>query len=273
MARLGVCSWSLQPRDPADLIQKTRETGLKFLQCALDPIRESPRIWARLADEVGAAGMEIISGMFGTIGEDYSTLESIRRTGGIVPDQTWTENWENIQATASLSRQMGLKLVSFHAGFLPHLESDPAYEKLLHRLRLVADLFAEAEINLALETGQESAAVLNLFLQKLGRQNVGVNFDPANMILYDKGDPVAALRLLLPKVQQCHLKDARKTQTPGTWGEEVVVGTGEVNWVAFMEVLQNFHGDLVIEREAGSERVRDVQLGRTFIEPFLRKLA
>jgi sugar phosphate isomerase/epimerase len=97
---------------------------------------------------------------------------------------------------------------------------------------------------------------------------VGVNFDPANMILYDKGDPIAALRVLGPWLKQCHIKDATRTKTPGTWGNEVVAGTGEVDWPAFFRTLGElgFTGNLCIEREAGSQRVADITAARQLIE-------
>src|SRR6185369_11804600 len=181
-----------------------------------------------------------------------SSMESIRRTGGVVPDETWPENWKNIQANADLSAKQQLKLVSFHAGFLPHDDTDPELEKLLRRLRQIADVFAAKGIDVAFETGQETATTLKAFLEKLDRANVGVNFDPANMILYDKGDPIEALRTLGPWLKQCHLKDARKTKQPGPWGEEVAVGAGEVDWKAFFRALQelNFSGYCCFEREA-----------------------
>ena len=228
--RLAVCSWSLQPTSPQQLIEQLRAIGLSRVQLALDPLRENPAVWGNTAALFQQAGITIVSGMFGTVGEDYTSLESIHRTGGLVPDDTWDENWENAQATAELAHQLGLKLVTFHAGFLPHEESDPEFEKLQHRIRLVADVFAAKGIDLAFETGQEEADTLKLFLEKLGRVNVGVNFDPANMILYDKGNPIAALRTLASWVKQCHVKDANRTQTPGTWGEEVPSGTGQVDW-------------------------------------------
>ncbi len=266
--RLAVCSWSLQPAGPKPLIQQMQAIGLRRLQCALDPIRENPAVWGELAEESFKAGLSLASGMFGCVGEDYTTMESIRQTGGIVPDSTWEENWENIQRTSELARQLNLKLVTFHAGFLPHTEREPAYETLLHRLRLVADVFAAKGIDLALETGQESAGTLREFLEKLGRVNVGVNFDPANMILYDKGNPIEALEILGPWLKQCHIKDARKTHVPGTWGEEVVVGTGEVDWRAFFETLAQlkFSGYLSIEREAGQQRAADIKAARQYLE-------
>jgi L-ribulose-5-phosphate 3-epimerase len=266
--RLGVCSWSLQPANPQQLIRQMTEIGLNRLQIALDPLREQPAVWGEFPRQAGDAGLQLVSGMFGCVGEDYSTLESIRRTGGIVPDATWDQNWRNIQETARLARRMNLKLVGFHAGFLPHDSSDPDSKKLLERLRRVAGLFASDGIDLALETGQENADTLRHFLENLDQGNVGVNFDPANMILYDKGNPIAALRTLIPWLKQCHIKDARKTKAPGTWGEEVVTGTGEVAWREFFQVLdeRKFTGSCCIEREAGQARVRDIRAARLFLE-------
>lgn len=266
--RLAVCSWSLQPASPQQLIEQLRAIGLSRVQLALDPLRENPAVWGETPALFQQAGITIVSGMFGTVGEDYTSLESIHRTGGLVPDDTWDENWENAQATAELAHHLGLKLVTFHAGFLPQDESDPEFEKLQHRIRLVADVFAAKGIDLAFETGQEEADTLKLFLEKLGRVNVGVNFDPANMILYDKGNPIAALRTLASWVKQCHIKDANRTQTPGTWGEEVPSGTGQVDWKQFFAVLREigFNGHCCIEREAGTQRVADIITARKMVE-------
>jgi sugar phosphate isomerase/epimerase len=266
--RLGVCSWSLQPVDPEDLAAKLLASGVRRVQLALDPLRESPRVWSRTETLMRQNNVTIISGMFGCVGEDYTTLETIRLTGGIAPDATWEQNRKNINDTVGLAAGMGLKLATFHAGFIPHQETDPNYGKMLHRLTEVADMFDAAHIGLGLETGQETAPVLAALLQNLRRPNVGVNFDPANMILYNKGDPVEALRMLAPWIRQVHVKDATRAKEAGTWGEEVAVGAGEVDWRAFFVTLQqlNFKGDLVIEREAGTRRVPDIILARAVIE-------
>ncbi len=259
--RLAVCSWSLQPASPQELVAKLHTTGLRRVQLALDPLRESPALWGGTAALLRRSGITIVSGMFGCVGEDYSTLETIRLTGGIAPDATWEQNQKNIQATAKLARQLGLKLATFHAGFLPHDDSDPNLAKMLKRLGTVADLFLEQQLGLGLETGQETAPALVHLLEQLNRPNVGVNFDPANMLLYDKGNPIEALRLLGPWIRQVHVKDARRTKLPGTWGQEVPVGTGEVDWRAFFTTLKelNYQGDFVIEREAGDQRVADIR--------------
>ena len=264
---MAVCSWSLRPADPRDLLAQLRDIGIRRVQIALDPLRESPAVWGVLPELCARDEVTIVSGMFGTVGEDYSTLESIQRTGGIVPDETWPRNWRNIQATAEIAQKLGLKLVTFHAGFLPHEPGDPRFETLLKRITLIADLFAARGIDLGFETGQETAETLGAFLQMLGKPNVGVNFDPANMILYDKGDPISALQSLAPWLKQCHIKDAVKTKAPGTWGTEVPVGTGEVDWRAFLRTLDKlrFQGDLAIEREAGEQRAADISAARQYL--------
>jgi sugar phosphate isomerase/epimerase len=266
--RLGVCSWSLQPETPEDLLAKVRQTGLRRILLALDPLREQPSVWNSIEELARQQGVELVSGMLTCVGEDYSTLESIRRTGGVVPDHTWEENWKNFQIGAEIAARLKFKLVMFHAGFLPHDEKDPAFGKLLERLRKIAQMFAKHGLEVAFETGQETAGALLAFLKRLACPNVGVNFDPANMILYNNGNPIEALRLLGPHVKQCHLKDAKVTKVPGTWGEEVVLGTGEVNWPEFFNTLKaiGFNGNLFIEREAGNQRVADVRAAREYVE-------
>lgn len=267
-SRLAVCSWSLQPASPEQLLNYVREIGIPRVQLALDPLRENPEVWGALPELFAAAGVTLAGGMFGTVGEDYTTPETIKRTGGVVPDGTWEQNWRNIQTVAGIAARLGLKLVTFHAGFLPHEESDPDFQKLLERIGRIAGVFGERGIALGFETGQETAGTLRSFLEQLGCANVGVNFDPANMILYEKGDPIAALRVLAPFLRSCHLKDAIATKVPGTWGEEVPVGAGQVDWRAFFRTLAEvgFTGDLAIEREAGTTRVADIKRGREYVD-------
>jgi sugar phosphate isomerase/epimerase len=267
--RLAVCSWSMEPKSADDLMKKLAETGILRTQVALDPVRTNEGGgWADVGAKAKARGVALVSGMMGTVGEDYTTLDTIRKTGGVVPDATWTENWKNIQANAELAARLGLALVTFHAGFLPHEETDPTFAKLQDRIRKIADAFQAKGIALGMETGQEKPETLAAFLTKLGHKNVGVNLDPANVILYDKGDPVAAVKVLGPWLKQCHLKDAVRTKVPGQWGEEVVLGTGQVDWKAFFAALSaaGFTGNLCIEREAGKQRVADIRTAREYVE-------
>lgn len=267
MPRLGVCSWSLQPRGPAELVESVVACGLRWVQLALDPIRTGAWLLAETRHRLDDAGVRVLSGMMAMKGEDYSTLESIRLTGGVRPDGDWPDNLSAASANADIAAELGLSLVTFHAGFLPHDHDDPLRAVMLERLARLADVFASRGVGVAFETGQESAPTLLGVLDDLGGR-CGVNFDPANMILYGMGDPVDALRTLGSRVRQVHVKDARPGPTPGEWGEEAVVGEGAVDWPAFFRTLRAVAPgvDLVIEREAGPSRVADILRARALVE-------
>lgn len=269
--RIAVCSWSLQPTSPAELAAKLSTIGVPRVQLAFDPVRKGGE-WADGVAKLADLGVGVVSGMFEAVGEDYSTLESIKETGGVVPDRTWPDTFSNFKQMVAMAQKAGLDHVTFHAGFLPHDQKDPDYKKLAGRLTEVANLFADHGLTCCLETGQEKAADLRTFLQGLGRPNVGVNFDPANLILYGNGDPIAGLKTLLPHVVSCHIKDATATKTPGTWGTEVVVGAGEVDWNAFFATINQggFKGSLALEREAGDQRVADLKTAYEVVQPFTR---
>jgi predicted dehydrogenase/sugar phosphate isomerase/epimerase len=270
--RIGVCSWSLRAAGPAELVERVRAVGVDCLQLALDPLRTGAWPLEETRAALAAAGLDLRSGMMGTKGEDYSTLESIRRTGGVRVDENWEENRQAASENARLARELGIELISFHAGFLPEGHS-PVRTKLLARLREFVDRFAEHGVRAAFETGQESARTLLSFLEELDRPLAGVNFDPANLLLYDRGDPLAALEELAPWVRQIHVKDAKRTRQKGTWGTEVRVGTGEVDWPAFFALLERraLAVDLMIEREAGDDRLGDIRSARELIERFLAR--
>lgn len=259
--RVGVCSWSLRPESAAELAARVRALGLASVQLALDPIRTGRRGWGEVEtiNALRAAGVGAISGMMGMAGEDYSTLDSIKRTGGVRSHATWGCNIRAAQENARLARRLGIGLVTFHAGFIPH-EAGEDRRLMIERLRMIVDHFDDCGVRVAFETGQESADTLMHALDELARPHAGVNFDPANMILYGMGDPVESLAKLAPRVVQVHVKDAMPTTTPGQWGSEVRAGTGAVDWGGFFRVVRS-HGlgaDLVIEREAGEQRETDI---------------
>lgn len=265
--RLAVCSWSLRPLSAVDLVAKVRACGLSRVQLALDPIRlskgddgwDEDATRAALAD----AGIAVVSGMMAPRGEDYSTLESIRATGGVRPDETWDANREAARANAAIARRMGVALVTMHAGCVPERGDDPLRARMIARLREVAQLFGDAGVRVAFETGQDSARTMLGVLEELRDLRVGVNFDPANVVLYGSGDPIETMRELSEWIVQTHLKDATSARVDGEWGAEVRTGTGEVRWDEYFDVLASLprEVDVVIEREAGESREEDVRAG------------
>ena len=111
-------------------------------------------------------------------------------------------------------------------------------------------------------------------LDDLAIENLKVNFDPANMLLYDMGDPIRAVEILAPDIKSVHLKDAKRPTIKGAWGEEVPLGQGQANIPLFVKTLKKigFQGALVIEREVGNqqERLRDVAHGVRYLRECLK---
>ena len=100
---------------------------------------------------------------------------------------------------------------------------------MLDTLAQAGELARGKGVTLAFETGQETADLLRQTLDDLKSPNLKVNFDPANMLLYDMGDPIRAVEILGPDIRSVHVKDARRPTTRGQWGEEVPLGQGEVD--------------------------------------------
>ena len=263
--RIGVCSWSW--REPMTGVAKEMDAaGVKGIHLALGPFiapdrrhgaAEGAEALAFVKDKIAKGEWKLMCTMIGTVGEDYSTLETIRKTGGIVPDANWEANKKIVTAGARLTQELGCEYMSTHAGFLD--ESDPvALAKFVERVTWMRDECRKYGVTLILESGQETAEDLAAFMAKV--PGVGINFDPANMILYAKGKPREAVRKLAPWIRQVHIKDAVQTKTPGTWGDETPWGDGQVGGDAFLLELQKqgYKGNYVIEREGGSNRRADI---------------
>ena len=136
-------------------------------------------------------------------------------------------------------------------------------------LQVTRDLCSHCRENgqaLHLETGQETAEALVQFIEDTQCDNLFVNFDPANMILYGSGQPIAALEQIGRYVRSVHCKDARWAATPGEeWGTEVPLGEGDVNFADYLQTLGRlgYTGPLTIEREIPQEPERQkVEIGR-----------
>lgn len=253
---IGVCSWSFQ-KSVDEIGTAMTAMGVEHVNLAIAPAL-GPDGEAYL-EAVKRQGWIITAGMMNYDFEDYSTLDTIKVTGGIAPDAHWPASGEAFAKAAAITAELGSKYIMMHVGFLDH--TDQAYAKKFYdRVRYLGDRAGEAGVTLLMETGQESAEDLQRFVETLNHANVLLNFDPANLILYDKDEPSSALRRLAPWVRHIHIKDAVRTTVPGTWGSEVAWGDGQVNSFAFLNTLAEckFEGAVVVEREAGTQRVKDI---------------
>lgn len=270
---VGVCSWSLQVKSIPELKGFMDRLGVNLVQIACgDPHHAAWDEGENMPKAALASGMTLGGAMLGFPGEDYTTPKTIEKTGGFGDPATRPERIERLKWALDRTRTLGLTDLMLHAGFLPE-PTDPARKPFLDTLTKVSQLANEKGITIAFETGQESAALLRRTLDDLKCPNLKVNFDPANMILYDKDDPIKAVDLLGPDIRTVHVKDAIRTKVPGTWGEEVPLGKGQANIKLFIQTLKKvgYKGPLFIEREVGNqqERFDDIAHGIAFVRECL----
>ncbi|HJT76266.1 MAG TPA: sugar phosphate isomerase/epimerase family protein [Gemmataceae bacterium] len=270
---VGVCSWSLQVKSVPELRRLLDRLGVNVVQIACgDPHHAAWEEGDRMPEAARAAGFELTGAMLGFPGEDYTTPQTIQKTGGFSDPATRAERLERFRWALDRTRALGLTDLMLHAGFLPE-PGDPDRKPFLDTLGQVSSLAAAKGITVAFETGQETADLLRRTLDDLRCSNLRVNFDPANMLLYDKGDPIRAVEILGPDIRSVHVKDANRPTTPGAWGEEVPLGKGQVNIRKFVETLKKvgYRGPLCIEREVGDQeqRLADLAHGVRFLRECL----
>ena len=224
-------------------------------------------------------GIRVTVVFAGFDGESYADIPTVERTIGLVPAATRAARTAELKEIADFAHLMGVQVVGLHIGFVPHDRSSAEYGDVLAVTRDVCDYVAKNGQAIHLETGQEPADVLLAFLQDVERDNLFINFDPANMILYGCGEPIPALKTLGKYVRSIHCKDATWSDQPGkTWGAEVALGKGAVDFAAYLRTLNEigYAGPLTIEREIPQEPARqkaEIAAAVETLESLKRELA
>lgn len=214
----------------------------------------------RFLDDAAKAGVTVTVVFGGFDGESYADIATTARTIGLVPEATRAERLAEMKEIAAFARHLGVDAVGMHVGFVPET-STSSYKGLLAATRELLDELGGHGQRLHLETGQETAEHLLTFIGDVGRPNLFINFDPANMILYGTGDPIAALRQVGHLVRSVHCKDgtwAAEGLRGREWGREVALGEGDVGMETYLRTLKEigYDGPLTIEREIPQDPIR-----------------
>jgi sugar phosphate isomerase/epimerase len=263
----------LQVKSIPELKRLLDRLGVNVTQIACgDPHHASWEEGDAMPEAARASGLVMTGAMLGFPGEDYTTPQTIKATGGFGNPADRPERLARLKWAVERTLALGLTDLMLHAGFLPEPD-DPDRHAMLDTLAQAGQVAAESGVILAFETGQETADLLRLTLDDLKAPNLKINFDPANMLLYDMGDPIRAVELLGSDIRSVHVKDAKRPTTAGQWGEEVPLGKGEVDIRRFVQTLKKvgYTGPLVVEREVGDQaaRLRDVAHGLEFLRECL----
>jgi sugar phosphate isomerase/epimerase len=267
----GVMFWAGDP--PAQTLSTLREIGFRCGQIGVPGNLEiTPRVVQEWKKALAEAHFTVYTAFAAFEGESYADIPTVQRTVGFIPEVTREVREQRMLEVSDFAAQLSIPSIATHVGFVPEAANDPNYLAVREMVRRVCDHAVSHQQTFALETGQERAEVLLEFLLDVNRRNLGINFDPANMILYGTGDPVASLAIVGQHVVSVHCKDGDwpPAGVPGALGAERPLGKGSVDLKAFLTGLKKigYRGPLTIEREAHDkeERLRDLTEGRQLLE-------
>jgi sugar phosphate isomerase/epimerase len=241
-------------------LEVARELGVPTIQ--LHAPEQSTRTQAN-ADaflaKLKSYGITLTCVFGGFEGESYADIPTTERTVGLAPPETRAARTKEMKEIADFAKLLKCSAVALHIGFVPHDTASELYRGVVAVTQEVCDHCKANGQTLHLETGQESADDLLAFIANVGRDNLFINFDPANMILYGTGEPIAALKKVGKFVRSIHCKDGKWAKNPGKeWGQEVPLGQGDVGMENYLKALQEigYEGPLTIEREIPQEPER-----------------
>ncbi len=205
-------------------------------------------------EKCSAANITVTAVFGGFDGESYADIPTTVQTVGLVPRETRATRLQEMKEISDFTKLLGCDTVALHIGFVPEDHAGEDYQDLLATTRDLLDYVAGNGQQLNLETGQETADHLLQFITDVKRDNLFINFDPANMILYGTGDPIEALKKVGRYVRSVHCKDgtwAADGKRGIDWGAEVPLGEGDVGMETYLRTLNEigYTGPLTIERE------------------------
>ncbi|MBA4031090.1 MAG: Fe-S cluster assembly protein HesB [Planctomyces sp.] len=224
------------------------------------PQTRTPEVAKSFRAKCDAAGIQVTVIFGGFDGESYADIPTTARTVGLVPLETRASRVAEMKEISDFAKWVGCPAIGLHIGFVPARGTED-YQALV---AITQDLLAHAAANgqaIHLETGQETADHLLEFIHDVNRPNLGINFDPANMILYGTGNPIEALKKVAKYVRSIHCKDALwapEGERGKSWGQEVALGTGDVGMEDYLATLWEigYRGPLTIEREIPHDPVQ-----------------
>lgn len=190
-------------------------------------------------------------------------------TLGIVPPDMRYHRVLELMAGSDFAKKLGVTQMATHLGFMPENPTDPNYQPILSAIRAIAKKCKENGQYFIFETGQETPVTLLRVIEDSGCDNLGINLDPANLILYGKANPVDALTVFGKYVKDVHAKDGNYPTDGRSLGKEMKVGEGSVNFPALVAKLKEIGYDatLTIEREiSGEQQTKDILDTKAFLE-------
>ncbi len=270
--RLGVVTKVDAGVNPDEALAKVRRLGFSTCQMAVGMAPASLAGPIRRAAEKHQVAITALM----TLGEGRMVwdLKDGPKTIGIIPQPTRSGRIDALKRASDLAKSCGVKAVHTHCGFIPEDPNEPLYAEALQAIKEAATHIRNNGQTFLMETGQESPITLLRAIKDVGLDNLAVNLDVANLILYGKGEPVGALDVLGKYVRGMHAKDGLYPSDPYGLGEETPIGKGRVRFPEVFVGLRrlNYTGPITIEREiSGPAQESDIASSKLYLQRLLKQ--
>jgi len=257
--------------DPEAAIKKVADLGLETCQLGWPPTMtvEDGRMVRGLADDHGVTITTLWAALPGMA--VWNFIEG-PITIGLVPPEWRAIRVQTLENAARIAGEIGVQSITTHCGFIAEYPGDPLYAGTIVALKQVARACEAAGVEFWFETGQETPITLLRTIQDVGSDKLGINLDPANLLMYGKANPVDALDTFGQHVRGVHAKDGHYPTEGNSLGKEAPMGEGRVNFPVLVPKLKGmgFRGALTIEREiSGEKQVEDIKRAIEILTPLL----
>lgn len=260
-------------KDPVKDLQNVKDMGFTTCQIGNPPDEyiygeKSDELCRRLKEAIEQTGIKIASVFIMYKGHIWD-LKDGPHTIGLIPEETRAKRAVHACIMSNWAKKTGIDTVTSHMGFIPTDNTSQLYKGFIEVMKRFV-VFCEAnKQTFAFETGQEPPRVLRRAIDDIGADNVGVNLDPANLLIYGMGKPLEAVEAFGEFVVNTHCKDGKWPAGDGNLGREMPLGEGDVNFPELIPALykKGFRGPLTIEREiTGEQQIKDILRAKHLLE-------
>lgn len=273
MAKLKLGTMVGLPHGPEQELAKVHDLGLPTCQISnWDPQYYTDEMAQRVMAACEKNQVEVTTVWAGTPGRTIWNFIDGPRTIGLVPEWMRAVRLDALKRGADFAKKIGTASITTHVGFIPEDPNDPHYSGTLDALKEIATYCGNLGLGFWFETGQETPITLLRTIQDIGTDNLGINLDPANLLLYGKANPIDALDVFGTHVRGVHAKDGEYPTNGRELGKEKALGEGRVDFPRLVPKLKSlgFQGALTIEREiSGPKQIEDIKRAIELLTPLL----
>ena len=257
-------------------IKKVHDFGLTSCQlCSTTPDHFTQEMADRLVKASKEYDVEVSAFWCSWSGPRVWDFYSGPHTLGLVPSEFRSMRLEELKRGSDFAKMAGIPQLITHVGFIPEVPTSTEYHSLICAVRHLANYCKNNGQLFLFETGQETPVTLRRAIEDVGTDNLGINLDSANLILYGKANPIDALDVFGEFVRNTHIKDGFYPTDGKNLGKEVQVGEGKVNFPVYLKKLKSlgYDGCLTIEREiSGDQQIEDIRKTKVYLEKLLEEI-